>query len=198
MLTPEGYYVKDLRIFKPEQFKISDIVIVDNSVYSFAFHIDNGIPIIPFYDDRTDEEMLHLVYYLNCLATVADVREQNRTAFELFKLSNGQMLEESIFDQAEDLIPPTSVIDEGSQLPEIEEEEEDEFASNAKVCQTFRNLLGEPEVSQFEDDQKKAYRPEYQNLLSSSNDNDFTLGNQDTSQNKSILKNGSSKTEIKL
>jgi hypothetical protein len=157
VLTPEGYYVKDLRIFKPEQFKVSDIVIVDNSVYSFAFHIDNGIPIIPFYDDRADEEMLHLVYYLNCLAAVTDVREQNRTAFELFKLSNGQSLEESIFDQAEDLIPPTSVLDECSQLPEIEEEAEDEFASNTKVCQTFRNLLGEPEVTHFEeDDHKKA------------------------------------------
>jgi hypothetical protein len=92
------------------------------------------------------------------------------------------MLEESIFDQAEDLIPPTSAIDECSQLPDIEEEEEDEFLTNTKVCQTFRNLLGEPDVSHFEDDLKKAYRPEYQNLLSSSNDNEFTLGNQvDTS-----------------
>ena len=89
MLTSEGYYVKDLRIFKPEQFKLSDIVIVDNTVYSFAFHIDNGIPIVPFYDDKSDEEMLHLIYYLNCLATVTDVREQNRTAFELLKLANG-------------------------------------------------------------------------------------------------------------
>jgi len=37
--------------------------------------------------------MLHLVYYLNCLAGVEDVREQNRQAFELFKLSNGENLE---------------------------------------------------------------------------------------------------------
>ena len=53
-------------------------MIVDNSVYSFACHIDNGIPIVPFYDDKEDEEMLHLIYYLNCLAPVEDVREQNR------------------------------------------------------------------------------------------------------------------------
>ena len=38
--------------------------------------------------------MLHLVYYLNCLAGVEDVREQNRQAFELFKLSNGENLED--------------------------------------------------------------------------------------------------------
>jgi len=80
--------VKDLRIINPEQFDLSKIVIVDNSVYSFAFHIDNGIPIVPFYRDKSDEEMLHLVYYLNCLGDVADVREQNRQAFELFKLQN--------------------------------------------------------------------------------------------------------------
>ena len=59
---------------------MKDVVIVDNSVYSFAFQIDNGIPIIPFYNDKADEEMLHLVYYLNCLAGVDDVRDQNRQA----------------------------------------------------------------------------------------------------------------------
>ena len=48
---------------------------MDNSVYSFAFQIDNGIPIIPFYDEKTDEEMLQLVYYLGCLAKSDDVRE---------------------------------------------------------------------------------------------------------------------------
>ena len=68
--------MKDLRIFDDRDLRY--VVIVDNSVYSFAFQIDNGIPIIPFYNDKADEEMLHFVYYLNCLAGVEDVREQNR------------------------------------------------------------------------------------------------------------------------
>ena len=84
--TREGYYVKDLRIFRNRALK--DVVIVDNSVFSFSFHIDNGIPIIPFYADKEDEEMLHLVYYLNCLRDAADVRVQNREAFELQKLQS--------------------------------------------------------------------------------------------------------------
>lgn len=79
--------MKDLRVIGNRDMK--DMVIVDNSVYSFAFQIDNGIPIIPFYKDPNDEEMLHLIYYLNCLATAEDVRVQNRAAFELYKLSNG-------------------------------------------------------------------------------------------------------------
>lgn len=64
------------------------MVIVDNSVYSFAYQIENGIPIIPFYSDKEDEEMLHLIYYLNCLVQADDVRDQNAEAFELRKLAN--------------------------------------------------------------------------------------------------------------
>lgn len=79
--TPEGYYVKDLRVIR--NTTMADMVIVDNSVYSFAYQIDNGIPIIPFYEDPADEELLHLVYYLNCLVECDDVRVQNRDAFEL-------------------------------------------------------------------------------------------------------------------
>lgn len=93
MATPDGYYIKDLRIFREEQFKLEDIVIVDNSVYSFAYQIDNGIPIIPFYNDKNDEEMLHLIYYLNCLADSKNVQEQNREAFELTKLANNEKLD---------------------------------------------------------------------------------------------------------
>jgi len=40
------------------------MVIVDNSVYSFAYQIDNGIPIISYFDDNSDEELMHLVFYI--------------------------------------------------------------------------------------------------------------------------------------
>jgi CTD small phosphatase-like protein 2 len=43
------------------------MIIVDNSALSFAFHVKNGIPILPFFDDPFDEELKHLTYYLNCL-----------------------------------------------------------------------------------------------------------------------------------
>lgn len=70
--TEEGVYVKDLRIIRNRDFK--DIVIVDNAVYSFGFQLDNGVPILPFYDDPKDEELLHLIYYLKCLANHDDLR----------------------------------------------------------------------------------------------------------------------------
>jgi len=51
--------VKDLRIFEHLR-SLSDMVLVDNAVYSFGYQLENGIPIIPFYEDKDDEELLHL------------------------------------------------------------------------------------------------------------------------------------------
>lgn len=82
--TAEGVYIKDLSIFRNRSLK--DVVIVDNAVYSFGLQLDNGIPIIPFYDSREDEELRHLVFYLKCLAEHPDIREQNRIAFQLSAL----------------------------------------------------------------------------------------------------------------
>ena len=58
--TEDGVYVKDLRIFENSR-DLSDLIIVDNAVYSFGYQLENGIPIIPFYEDKSDEELLHLI-----------------------------------------------------------------------------------------------------------------------------------------
>ena len=68
-----------MRIFQNR--KLTDIVLIDNSVYSFAFQLDNGVPIVSYYDDPNDEEMLHLKFYLECLKDCEDVREKNVEAF---------------------------------------------------------------------------------------------------------------------
>ena len=43
------------------------MVIVDNAAHSFGFQIDNGIPMLPFYYDKNDKEMIHLLFYLKRL-----------------------------------------------------------------------------------------------------------------------------------
>ena len=62
--TPFGL-VKDLRIIGNRQ--LTDMILVDNSALSFAFNVSNGIPILPFFDDNSDEELKHLSFYLSCL-----------------------------------------------------------------------------------------------------------------------------------
>ena len=41
-----GIYVKDLRVISDRHPR--DIILVDNSIVSFAFNLDNGVPIAAF------------------------------------------------------------------------------------------------------------------------------------------------------
>lgn len=77
----EGIYMKDLRVFVNR--KLKDMVIVDNSAYSFGNQLDNGIPIISWHDDYYDKELYNLIDYLKALATVDDLRDINRQTFHL-------------------------------------------------------------------------------------------------------------------
>lgn len=76
-----GVYIKDLRIFANRNLK--DLVIVDNATYSFAYQIDNGIPIVSWYDDPYDKELYSLMDYVKTLAVANDVREVNSHTFHL-------------------------------------------------------------------------------------------------------------------
>lgn len=80
-LLVQGLHVKDLRIFHGRD--IREIVIVDNAVYSFAYQLDNGIPIITWSNDRQDKELLNLIDYMKILAATDDIRTVNRDTFRL-------------------------------------------------------------------------------------------------------------------
>ena len=69
-------YIKDLSIFKGIDLK--DIVIIDNSVVSFAYHLYNGLPVLPYYDSENDKELLILACYLEYIAQYKDLREANK------------------------------------------------------------------------------------------------------------------------
>ena len=45
-------HVKDLRILNRS---LSEMVLVDNAAYSYAFQLENGIPILPFYEGNDYE-----------------------------------------------------------------------------------------------------------------------------------------------
>lgn len=87
--TEDGVYIKDLRIFANR--RLEDLIIVDNAVYSFGFQLNNGIPIIPYYNDPNDEELFHLVPFLEILANATDIREKNREAFQLEEMANEEL-----------------------------------------------------------------------------------------------------------
>jgi CTD small phosphatase-like protein 2 len=79
-VTDEGIYIKDLRVLANRN--LNDVILVDNAAYSFGYQIENGIPIIPYYDNKNDQELRHLVPYLKFLSSVKDLREINKQTFK--------------------------------------------------------------------------------------------------------------------
>lgn len=66
----QTFYIKDLRIL--EGRRLEDIVIVDNAVISFAYQIDNGIPILSFREDKEDVEFLQLIKIMEDISQEED------------------------------------------------------------------------------------------------------------------------------
>jgi len=99
-------YIKDLRIFK--NVDIKDIVIVDNSILSFAFQLENGIPILPYYDAVEDNELNYLVNYLKCVSLAFDLREENNKSIKMkyflnvVKEEENSLLDLQLNDEEED------------------------------------------------------------------------------------------------
>lgn len=88
-------YVKDCSIFK--DYDLKDVVLVDNSVLSFAYNLDNGIPIVPYYDAKQDFEMLFCACYLEHIYSYDDLRVPNR---EMLRMDN--LLKQAIADIEEE------------------------------------------------------------------------------------------------
>ena len=71
------FYVKDLDTLN-EKYNLKDVVLIDNSVLSFAYHLNNGIPIVPYIDQKEDSQLLMLAYYLVSIANFNDLTEENK------------------------------------------------------------------------------------------------------------------------
>jgi CTD small phosphatase-like protein 2 len=78
--TSDGMFVKDLRVINRP---LSDMVLIDNAAYSYAFQPENGIPIIPYYEGKNDYELSSLEKYLSSMILSKDVRDVNRKIFKL-------------------------------------------------------------------------------------------------------------------
>ena len=80
-------FVKDLRIIKG--IDIKDIILLDNSIYSFSAQINNGILVNSFFNDKNDIELYNVLeYLLNFLVKADDVRVINEQFFNFDKIIN--------------------------------------------------------------------------------------------------------------
>ena len=79
-ISSEGYFVKDLRILGRS---LRDVLLVDNAAYSYAYQLDNGVPILPYFSGRNDFELDALGAYLVGLLGEGELRGPNQRVFKL-------------------------------------------------------------------------------------------------------------------
>jgi TFIIF-interacting CTD phosphatase-like protein len=89
----QEFFIKDLDVFIDREKE--NIVIVDNSIMSFAFDLDNGVPIQSFMgNEEEDKELLFLISFLEEAFYTQDVRPSIREAFKLSYLKNSIVSDE--------------------------------------------------------------------------------------------------------
>ena len=68
-----GIYIKDLKIFDR---KINNMIIIDNNPLSYDNNIENGLPILSWYENIHDDELLKLIPILKYISnpSIHDVR----------------------------------------------------------------------------------------------------------------------------
>ena len=67
-----GMFIKDLKRLNRN---LKDLVIVDNSPLAYAFDSDNGLPILSWFDNPVDRELMNIQPLLEFLSNTKDVRK---------------------------------------------------------------------------------------------------------------------------
>ena len=79
--TKNGCFIKDLRILKNRD--PANMVLVDDIIHSFAFQLNNGVPVMKWDGRRNDKELKYLYKYLVKCSQAEDMRECNKKYFNL-------------------------------------------------------------------------------------------------------------------
>ncbi|MED6241631.1 Carboxy-terminal domain RNA polymerase II polypeptide A small phosphatase 1 [Ataeniobius toweri] len=66
----KGNYVKDLSRLGRD---LRRVIIIDNSPASYIFHPDNAVPVVSWFDDMSDTELLDLIPLFERLSKVDDI-----------------------------------------------------------------------------------------------------------------------------
>ena len=120
-------YIKDLSVFKDIDLK--DMIIIDNSVVSFAFNLDNGLPILPYYNSKKDNELLCCAYYLISIFDYDDLRDANKKFVKLQDIKK-KALENSYIEEESSAEDDSSEINDNCDDINNNNKENDKFDVN--------------------------------------------------------------------
>ena len=84
--------MKDLRVIDRD---LGKVLLIDNVIfvfikaaYSYCFQLENGVPIVPFYDNKADLELKSLIPYLKGFIGEKDLRLKNEAQMKLSEYTN--------------------------------------------------------------------------------------------------------------
>ena len=114
------YYIKDLSII--DDVDIKKLLMIDNSVFSFAFHLDNGVLVVPYYDSDKDSELVLLAHYFMAIVKAEDVREVNRKNINMnFYVEKAKKAMEEGSDSSENDSPVKIEEEKNQRVPSTKE-----------------------------------------------------------------------------
>lgn len=71
----DGSYIKDLSLLGRSMERVA---LVDNSPVAYSFHPEHGIPILSWFDDKSDTELLNLLPMLELFASSGNIHVTNQ------------------------------------------------------------------------------------------------------------------------
>ncbi|CAD8113957.1 unnamed protein product [Paramecium sonneborni] len=90
----DNHLIKHLGVLNRD---LKNVAIIDNSSCSFAHHLENGIPIVSFYNDEKDNQLIKLYRYLcQYILPAEDVRPIILSHFKQDKLNQYETVEEAV------------------------------------------------------------------------------------------------------
>ena len=137
------FYVKDLDTLN-KYYNLKDVVLIDNSVLSFAYHLNNGIPIVPFIEQKDDTQLLMLAYYLVSIANYDDLTQENKKHINI----------EHYLLMAKKLSEEESEEDDDDNEEEKNDIVEDNNESNKDIKKENENIKNEP-INNYDSSKEK-------------------------------------------
>ena len=149
------FYVKDLDTLN-EYYNLKDIVLIDNSVLSFAYHLNNGIPIVPFIEQQNDTQLLMLAYYLVSIAKFDDLTQENKKHINIehFLLMAKKLSEEE--SEEEDDKEYDNITESNNNHEKIEDNKNENNAMNKTF--TNKDTKDTNDKSENNNDELKSHR----------------------------------------
>ena len=155
------FYVKDLDTLN-KFYNLKDVVLIDNSVLSFAYHLNNGIPIVPFIEQKDDTQLLMLAYYLVSIANYDDLRQENKKHVNIenyLLMAKKLSEEESEEDDDDNEEEKKDIVEDNNQSKNKDINKEDENKNNEAIN---NNDLSK-EKSKIENDESSLDRSKVEN-----------------------------------